>query len=308
MNTTAEPIVVDQLTVRYGRTTAVDKVSFSVAAGQVYALLGRNGAGKSSTIGCLVGHRKAAAGECRIFGLDTWKARRHVMARVGLVPETPDIPPRASARELGRFLGRIRPVWNAEDYENRLERVGVPRRLPSGSLSKGQRRQLALAAALASEPEVLILDDPTLGLDAVVRRTLLEELVGELADRGTTVLVTTHDLTGIEGIADRVGIMQHGRLVYDEPMEGLKERFRRLRCVLDNGQIEADVRHAIEPLDPVAVRVVGARVDAVLGQTDRESIKRFREITGITEVELEPLGLEEIFVALCGDDYGGGKQ
>jgi ABC-2 type transport system ATP-binding protein len=308
MNTTAQPLVVDHLTVRYGKTTAVDDVSFSVGSGQVYALLGRNGAGKSSTISCLVGQRKAASGECRIFDMDTWRSRRHVMARVGVVPETPDIPPGASARELGLFLGRIRPVFNVEDYEGRLERVGVPRRLPSGSLSKGQRRQLALAAALATEPEVLILDDPTLGLDAVVRRTLLEELVGELADRGTTVLVTTHDLTGIEGIADRVGIMQRGHLVYDEPMDGLKDRFRRLRCVLNNGLSKADVRRALESLEPAAVRVIGAGVDAVLGRADHESVRCFRENTGITEVELESLGLEEIFVALCGDDDAGGKQ
>jgi ABC-2 type transport system ATP-binding protein len=308
VNTTADPVVVDHLTVRYGRTTAVDDVSFKIDSGQVYALLGRNGAGKSSTISCLVGQRKAASGECRIFDMDTWRSRRHVMARVGLVPETPDIPPGASARELGRFLGRIRPVWNAEDYENRLERVGVPRRLPSANLSKGQRRQLALAAVLATEPEVLILDDPTLGLDAVVRRTLLEELVGELADRGTTVLVTTHDLTGIEGIADRVGIMQQGRLVHDEPMEGLKERFRRLRFVLTNGLSQPDVQRALKPLEPVAFRIVGVGVDAVIGRADHDAIRGFRDTTGITDVELEPLGLEEIFVTLCGDDDKGGKQ
>jgi ABC-2 type transport system ATP-binding protein len=308
VNTTADPVVVGHLTVRYGKTTAVDDVSFKIDSGQVYALLGRNGAGKSSTISCLVGQRKAASGECRIFDMDTWRSRRHVMARVGLVPETPDIPPGASARELGRFLGRIRPVWNAEDYENRLERVGVPRRLPSASLSKGQRRQLALAAVLATEPEVLILDDPTLGLDAVVRRTLLEELVGELADRGTTVLVTTHDLTGIEGIADRVGIMQQGRLVHDEPMDGLKERFRRLRCVLSNGISVDEVGQALEPLEPVAVRVVGAGVDAVIGRADHDAVRGFRETTGIAELELEPLGLEEIFVAICGDDDKRGKQ
>jgi ABC-2 type transport system ATP-binding protein len=307
VNTTAEPVVVDHLTVRYGRTTAVDDVSLTVDSGRVYALLGRNGAGKSSTISCLAGQRKAASGECRIFDMETWKRRRRVMARVGLVPETPDIPPGANARELGRFLGRIRPVWNAEDYENRLERVGVPRRLPAQSLSKGQRRQLALAAVLATEPEVLILDDPTLGLDAVVRRTLLEELVGELADRGTTVLVTTHDLTGIEGIADRVGIMQQGKLVYDEPMDGLKRRFRRLRCVLSNGVSADEVGQAIEPLEPAAFRVVGAGVDSVVGRADHETVRMFRETTGVTDVELEPLGLEEIFVALCGDGEGGDR-
>jgi ABC-2 type transport system ATP-binding protein len=305
MNTDADPLVVDHLTVRYGRTTAVDDVSFTVPRGEVYALLGRNGAGKSSTIQCLVGQRRAAAGVCRLLGQDSWKKRRQIMERVCVVPESPDLPPGASAIELGRFLGRIRPVWNAEDYRLRLERVGVPQKLPSGQLSKGQRRQLALAAALAAEPDVLILDDPTLGLDVVVRRTLLEELVGELADRGTTVLVTTHDLSGIEGIADRVGIMQHGKLVHDETMEGLKARFRRLRCVRHEETPVETVRAALEPLDIVASRFVGASVDVVVGRADHDAVAVFRQAAEVSDVEIEPLSLEEIFVALCGDENGG---
>ncbi|MEE4272756.1 MAG: ABC transporter ATP-binding protein [Thermoanaerobaculales bacterium] len=307
MTTIDHPLVVDRLSVRYGRATAVDNVSVSVARGEVYALLGRNGAGKSSTISCLVGQRKAAAGGCRVFGLDSWRWRRRVMERVGIVPETPDIPPGASAVELGRFLGRVRPVFNHDDYGNRLERVGVPTRTPARSLSKGQRRQLALAAVLAAEPEVLILDDPTLGLDAVVRRTLLEELVGELADRGTTVLVTTHDLTGIEGIADRVGIMTRGRLGLDEPMAGLKGRFRRLRGVVANGASYDEVESALQPLEPAVVRVVGAGLDAVVGCADDDAVAAFRDRTGVGDLEVESLGLEEIFVALCGDDEGGAK-
>jgi len=305
MNTTADPLVVDHLTVRYGKTIAVDDLSLSVARGEVYTLLGRNGAGKSSTISCLVGQRKGVSGTCRVFGIDAWRGRRQLMARVGVVPETPDIPPGATARELGRFLGRVRPVWNAADYEERLDRVGVPRRLPSRSLSKGQRRQLALAAALATEPEVLILDDPTLGLDAVVRRALFEELVGELADRGTTVFVTTHDLNGIEGIADRVGIMQHGRLVHDETMETLKERFRRLRFVRNEATTTDAVEQALSHLEPVETRFVGAGVDAVIGRAEHRVVTEFMNRMGVDELEIEPLSLEEIFVALCGDDEGG---
>lgn len=305
MNANPDPLVVDHLTVRYGRTTAVDGLSLSISRGKVYTLLGRNGAGKSSTISCLIGQRKGVSGTCRIFGIDSWRGRRHVMARVGVVPETPDIPPGASARELGRFLGRVRPVWNAAEFGDRLDRVGVPLGLPSRSLSKGQRRQLALAAALAGQPEVLILDDPTLGLDAVVRRTLFEELVGELADRGTTVLVTTHDLKGIEGIADRVGIMQKGRLIYDETMESLKERFRRLRFVRRATATTGEIERALEPLEPAETRFVGAGVDAVIGRAEHAAVTEFMSTIGVDELEIEPLSLEEIFVALCGNEEGG---
>jgi ABC-2 type transport system ATP-binding protein len=300
-----QPLLIDHLTVRYGRTVAVDDLSVSIARGEVYALLGRNGAGKSSTISCLVGQRRAAAGACRLLGEDAWRRRRRLMNRVGIVPETPDLPPGSTAVELGRFLGRVRRSFNAGDFATRLERVGVPPKLPAGKLSKGQRRQLALAAVLAAEPEVLILDDPTLGLDAVVRRSLLEELVGELADRGTTVLVTTHDLAGVEGIADRVGIMTKGRLVLDEPLERLKERFRRLRCLRGDNADDDAVRSSLGPLEPAAVRLLGKVVDAVVGRADDGAVARLHEAVGATELELESLSLEEIFVALCGDEEGG---
>lgn len=144
MTTASQPLVVDGLTVRYGRTVAVDGVGFSVREGQVYALLGRNGAGKSSTIACLAGQRRATAGSCRVLGLDAWHRRRRIMERVGIVPETPDLPPGSTAVELGRFLGRVRRRWSAADYAARIERVGVPPKLPVQRLSKGQLEPLSL--------------------------------------------------------------------------------------------------------------------------------------------------------------------
>ena len=106
--------------------------------------------------------------------------------------------------------------------EARLKRFGVALDTPFGKLSKGQKGQVSLSLALASAPRLLVLDDPTLGLDAVARKAVFEELIGDLADRGTTVFITTHDLAGVEPIADRVGILREGRLVLDEEMEALK--------------------------------------------------------------------------------------
>jgi ABC-2 type transport system ATP-binding protein len=115
-------------------------------------------------------------------------------------------------------------------------RFGVSASTPFGRLSKGQKAQVALALALASSPRLLVLDDPTLGLDAVARKDLFEELIGELADRGITVLITTHDLAGAERIADRVGILRRGRLVLYEEMEALREKFRRVSLVAVGGR------------------------------------------------------------------------
>jgi ABC-2 type transport system ATP-binding protein len=215
---------VENLTVHYGGTTAVDRVSLSVPEGSVYALLGRNGAGKSSLVRCLLGLRRPDAGRASLFGLDAWRDRRRAMLDIGVVFEDPDAPPGMSAAALGRYCARLYPSWDADDVSERIRRVGVPEDLAFGRLSKGQKKLVSLALALGHRPKLLVLDDPTLGLDVPSRRALFEELVGELADRGTTVLLTTHDLAGVEGIADRVGILVGGRLVVDETMESLKAR------------------------------------------------------------------------------------
>ena len=220
----ATPVSVERLTVRYGRRTALDGVTLRVARGSVYALLGRNGAGKSSLIRCLLGQQRPEGGRALLFGLDAWSHRAGAMARAGVVPEEPDAPPGMSARRIAAFCARLYPRWDGRAVEERLRRFEVPTDLPFGRLSKGQKGLVSLALALGHSPELLVLDDPTLGLDVVARRALFEELVGELADRDTTVFITTHDLAGVEGIADRVGFLREGRLVLDEEMESLKER------------------------------------------------------------------------------------
>jgi ABC-2 type transport system ATP-binding protein len=217
-------VAIDGLTVHYGGRVAVDAVSLRVPRGAVYALLGRNGAGKSSLVRCLLGLRRADAGHATLFGLDAWRRRAEAMLRTGVVPEDPDAPPGLTASELSRFCGRFYPAWNAHEVDERLKRAGVPRDVPFGRLSKGQKKLVSLALALGHGPELLVLDDPTLGLDVPARRSLFEELVGDLADRQTTVLLTTHDLASVEGVADRVGILVDGRLVVDDTMEALKAR------------------------------------------------------------------------------------
>ncbi len=135
----------DRVTVRYGRTVAADTVSLQVAPGSVYALLGRNGAGKSSLVRCLLGQQKPSAGTARLFGADSWMSRVAAMARVGVVPEEPDVPPEMTARTGGAFCARLYPRWDAVGFAERLARFGVPDGVPAGRLSKGQRGQLALA-------------------------------------------------------------------------------------------------------------------------------------------------------------------
>jgi len=219
---TEAAVVVRGLSVRYGRRLVLEDVSLSVPRGAVYALLGRNGAGKSSLVRCLLGQQKPESGELRLFGRDAWRFRQELMARIGVVPEEPDAPPELTARELVAFCGRLTPRWNAAAVLDRLARFAVPLTTTFRKLSKGEKSAVMLALALGHDPELLVLDDPTLGLDVVARRAVFTEVIGDLAERGTTVLVTTHDLAGIEGIADKVGILRGHRLAVEGELEALK--------------------------------------------------------------------------------------
>jgi ABC-2 type transport system ATP-binding protein len=289
------------LTVRYGRKVACDGVGLSVARGSVYALLGRNGAGKSSLVRCLLGQQKSAAGRALLFGRDAWTTRTDAMAKIGVVPEEPDAPPAMTARQIARFCSRLYPRWDAEAFTARLARFGVPDRIPFGRLSKGQKGQVMLASALGHGPELLVLDDPTLGLDVVARQALYEELVGELADRGTTIFLTTHDLAGFEGIATHVGILKDGRMVLDEDMEQLKSRFRRIRYGNRATETRTAFGDELDAFEAVRVKVRGWGIDAVVSNFEDSAFERFREQDGIVDAEVSALSLEEIFLAVAGD-------
>jgi len=290
----AAVLSVETLGVRYGRRTALENLSFAVARGSVFALLGRNGAGKSSLIRCALGLQKPAHGVARLFGKDAWNTRREAMQRTGVVPEQPDAPPEMSPAELIDFCGSLYDVWDGETARARLKRFEVPPEVPFGRLSKGQRGAVMLSLALASSPELLVLDDPTLGLDVVARRALFDELIGELADRGTTVVVTTHDLGGIEAIADRVAILHGARLALDEPLESLKTRFRRLRC----GRGAGAFTWAPFETKNAAERDWGR--EAVVTNFDEERLARFAAQPGVGDVEVGALSLEDIFLATAG--------
>jgi ABC-2 type transport system ATP-binding protein len=299
-----DPIRVEGITVRYGRATACADVSFAVPSGAVYALLGRNGAGKSSLVRCLLGQQKPTAGRALLFGEDSWKTRRAAMERTGVVPEEPDAPPAMTARELSAFCRRVYARWDGAAVEERLRRFAVPESVPFGRLSKGQQGEVMLSLALGHSPELLVLDDPTLGLDVVARRALFEEIVGELADRGTTIFLTTHDLAGFEGIATRVGILKEGKLVVDEDLESLKTRFRRIRYSNRLTETRTAFGTELDEFDALRVKVRGWGIDAVVSNFDTAAFERFRATDGVDDATAEALPLEEIFVAVAGEEKG----
>jgi ABC-type multidrug transport system, ATPase component len=289
-------IQISDLTVRYGRTLAVDSAALSVVRGAVYALVGRNGAGKSSLVRCLLGQQKPQRGSVTLFGEDAWSRRPALMQRIGIVTEDADAPPEMSVAAIARFCARLYDKWDQASVDARLRTFGVPLTSRFGSLSKGQKKQVALALALAISPELLVLDDPTLGLDVVARKSLFEEVIGDLADRGTTIFITTHDLAGVETFADRVGMMENGRLVLDEDVDALKSRFRRIRFAAKPVALDTAV------LRPTIVRSWGGGAEAIVSNYDDIAFERMRSASNIGAAEVEAMSLEEIFIAIAGNN------
>ncbi|HET7437708.1 MAG TPA: ABC transporter ATP-binding protein [Thermoanaerobaculia bacterium] len=296
MNPEAPVLRIDNISVRYGARTAVDSVSLDVPRGAVYALLGRNGAGKSSLVRGVLGQLKPSSGHVEIFGRDIWNERTSLMDRIGVVPEDADVPPEMRVAAVADFHASIYSRWQQSAFDERIRRFAIDPRRRMRELSKGQKKQVMLALALAISPDVLLLDDPTLGLDVVARKSLFEEVIGEMADRGITVLITTHDLAAVEAIADRVGILKDGRLVLDEEAETLKSRFRRIRfasqaLALNNGALVA-----------ASVRQWGSGgTEAVVSNYDDVAFERFRNATNLTSADVAPMSLEEIFIAVAGE-------
>ena len=280
------------LSVRYGRIQALEQASFSVEPGQVYALLGRNGSGKTSLVRCLLGHQKPHLGRVELLGQDAWSCRTALMQWVGVVSEEPDAPPAMTPRQLLAFCAGLYPRWDSAAADERLKRFRVPLDVPFGKLSRGQKAQLSLTLALGPGPQLLVLDDPTLGLDAVARREVYDELLSDLADRGTTIFITTHDLAGIEGIADRVGILHEGQLRLDGRLEDLKARYRKVSWAPFPALRPED----LAPYAPLRIREGSLGGEAVLSQGDPG-----RLLDGDRpDIRIHALSLEELFVALVG--------
>ena len=210
--TSTPSIVLDGVVKRYGARTVLGGLTLSVAPGELTALLGPNGAGKTTAVEILEGYRPADGGTVRVLGHDPRKGGSALKARLGLMLQGGGLDPRATPRDALRLYARF--FDGGRDPDALLELVGLGKvaRTRARRLSGGERQRLALALALVGDPEVLILDEPTAGMDPEARRAT-RELIAGLRDEGRTVLLTTHDLGDVERLADRVAILHGGRIV-----------------------------------------------------------------------------------------------
>jgi ABC-2 type transport system ATP-binding protein len=217
-------IDIDHLVVRYGRRTAVDGLTLQVARGSVFGLLGANGAGKTTTIKTLLGFRLPNSGQVHMLGYDSARARVAINARIGYVSEINTLYLDMTIPQLCAFFRTTARHWDQTVVDRSLQLFGLPPRALVRRLSKGMRTQLALSLALGGDPDLLILDEPTTGLDPIARRTFLDVLMAEAAAAGKTIFFSSHVLTDVESVADSVGILQRGKLLVSGAIAALQQQ------------------------------------------------------------------------------------
>jgi ABC-2 type transport system ATP-binding protein len=212
-----------------GRDFAIRDLAMSVPAGSVYGFLGPNGSGKTTTIRLLLGMLPAREGTMTVLGHDVPTGVHHALARIGYVPERLHLYPSLTVEETLRYHAAFYPDWDHTHAEALRRQFGLRAEQRVERLSKGESGKLMMLLALAHNPELLVLDEPTDGLDPVVRRDVLSALLDHVAARGATVLISSHLIHEQERICDHVGVMDHGRLVAELPMATFRGGIKRLR-------------------------------------------------------------------------------
>jgi len=220
------------LTVRFRKDEVLRGLTTAFERGTVTALLGRNGVGKSTLLRVLVGFLPATSGEASVFGLPCSKRGPDIRRRVGYVPDRLELPRWMSVDDHLRFLEAFYPTWDKHEERRLLAQLDLDAKAKVKDLSKGQREKHALVAALAHRPDLLLLDEPFSGLDPVVRQEVLTAVLGHLRDDGRTILVVTHSMQDVERIADRIVLIEDGRVRMDGASEDLRRRMRRVGVTL----------------------------------------------------------------------------
>jgi len=221
----ADPLIADhRLTKRFGRLTAVSDLTLEVAGGQIVGFLGPNGAGKTTTIRMLMGFLRPTGGAATVAGAPA--GHIGVRGRIGYLPGDLRVDPAMTATQLLSWYGRLRGRHDQRRVDELTGRLGLDPSRPFGALSKGNRQKVGIVQALCHDPDVLILDEPTTGLDPLVQREFLT-LIGEAAGRGAAVLFSSHVLPEVERVATRVAIIRAGRLVTTSTVDDLLDRARR---------------------------------------------------------------------------------
>jgi ABC-2 type transport system ATP-binding protein len=285
-----EAISTTGLTKYYGRRAVVNSLDLRVPAGSVYGLLGRNGSGKSTTLKMLLGFLRPDRGSARLLGQDVATLPPPTRAKVAYIAEGHPFLRWMTVAEAIRFTRAFYPHWNDDLVDQILDHFALPKRAKIRRLSNGQRAQVSLALAVAPDPELLILDDTTLGLDTVVRRDFLESLIQIIQREGRTILISSHILADVERVADRIGILVDGVLRVDCPTDHFKQSLRKVVLEFPG---QPPPLPACDGL--VSSWRVGNRLELVLGGYGPRH-EQLIESLGATTSDVVELNLEDAFI------------
>ena len=296
MNTSLIPPVIEVsgLTRRFGNKLALNNVSLQVSRGRVFGLVGENGAGKTTLIKHVLGLLKAESGSVQVFGLDPVAAPVAVLSRIGFLSENRDLPPWMRVGELLRYTQAFYPKWDTAFAEELREQFGLDPSARIKNLSRGENAKAGLLIALANRPELLLLDEPSSGLDPLVRRDILEAIIRTVADEGRTVFFSTHLLDEVERVADDVAMMFDGQMVLKGPLDEVKENHHRLVLRFDSPQAAA-------PKVPGVLSIAGSGQEwtVICNGSRQETVAAAARLGGRVVLEETP-SLDEIFVARAG--------
>lgn len=295
-------IQVENLWKKFGRHDALRGLTFNVPSGSAYALIGSNGAGKTTTIKTIMNILQPTRGRVTTLGVDSQALSPVHLAQIGYVSESQDMPGALTVEQYVGYLRPFYPRWD-KDLEHEIRRqLRLPADRRIRDLSHGMRIKMALACALPYRPRLLVLDEPFSGLDPLVREEFMSELLAQAGEM--TVLISTHELGEIEGVASHVGFLDEGRLLFEEAMENLTARFREVRVTLDQeAAIPREVPRGwlhVQPLGSVLTFVDTHFSEGAIGERVRS------QLSGVRNIETEPMSLRSIFTTLARAARDGG--
>jgi ABC-2 type transport system ATP-binding protein len=279
---------------RFGSKLALNQVSLQVKRGRVFGLVGANGAGKTTLIKHLLGRLKPESGSVRVFGFDPMADPVAVLGRIGYLSENRDLPAWMRVDELLRYTAAFYPKWDTAYAEELRRQFGLDPRAKIKTLSRGENAKAGLLIALAYRPELLLLDEPSSGLDPVVRRDILEAIIRTVADEGRTVLFSSHLLEEVERVADDVAMMFNGQVALSGALDDVKDNHHRLVFRFDSFQSSV-------PKISGVLRITGAGQEwtAICNGKRDEAVAAAAQAGGRVVAEDSP-SLDEIFVAWAG--------
>lgn len=287
-------IELESLTRRFGAKTALADVRLSVPRGIVFGLVGVNGAGKTTLIRHILGLLRAQSGTVRVFGLDPATDPAGVLGRIGYLSEEPDLPGWMRVGELFRYTRAFYPNWDQAFADELSESFAIDLKAMVKHLSKGQRARTGLVLALAHRPELLVLDEPSSGLDPIVRQDILGAIIRTIADEGRTVVFSSHLLHEVERVADQVAMINGGRVVFSGSLDEIKESHHRLTLRFPN------VRRQPPALDGALSWEGGGAEWAAVCSGHLVELEEAAAGCGAEVVAQRTPSLDEIFVARVG--------